>query len=54
MPSWKLTIEYDGTCYRGWQSQNNTDRTVQGVLLRAAREQNQLAHDANRAVAAPR
>jgi len=33
-----LTLEYDGTRYRGWQSQKNTDRTVQGVLLRAAHE----------------
>ena len=33
-----MTLEYDGTRYRGWQSQKNTDRTVQGVLLRAARE----------------
>ena len=38
MPAWKLTLEYDGTRYRGWQIQKNTDRTVQGVLLRAARE----------------
>ncbi|HVE65460.1 MAG TPA: tRNA pseudouridine(38-40) synthase TruA [Thermoanaerobaculia bacterium] len=38
MPAWKLTLEYDGTRYRGWQVQKNTDRTVQGVLLRAARE----------------
>ena len=38
MPTWKLTIEYDGTRYRGWQSQKNTERTVAGVLLRAARE----------------
>ncbi len=38
MPTWKVTLEYDGTRYRGWQSQKNTDRTVQGVLLRAARE----------------
>lgn len=38
MPTWKLTLEYDGTRYRGWQAQKNTDRTVQGVLLRAARE----------------
>jgi tRNA pseudouridine38-40 synthase len=38
VPAWKLTIEYDGTRYRGWQSQKNTDRTVAGVLLRAARE----------------
>ena len=38
MPTWKLTLEYDGTRYRGWQAQTNTDRTVQGVLLRAVRE----------------
>lgn len=38
MPAWKLTLEYDGTRYYGWQSQKNTERTVQGVLLRAARE----------------
>jgi tRNA pseudouridine38-40 synthase len=38
MPTWKLTLEYDGTRYRGWQSQKNTDRTVQGVLIHAARE----------------
>lgn len=38
MPTWKLTVEYEGTRYRGWQVQKNTDRTVQGVLLRAARE----------------
>ena len=38
MPTWKLTLEYDGTRYRGWQSQKNTDRTVQGMLLRAAHE----------------
>ncbi|HTY40732.1 MAG TPA: tRNA pseudouridine(38-40) synthase TruA [Thermoanaerobaculia bacterium] len=38
MPTWKLTVEYDGTRYRGWQSQKNTDRTVQAVLERAARE----------------
>jgi len=38
VPTWKVTLEYDGTRYRGWQSQKNTDRTVQGVLLRAAHE----------------
>jgi tRNA pseudouridine38-40 synthase len=38
VPTWKLTLEYDGTRYRGWQSQKNTERTVAGVLLRAARE----------------
>ena len=38
VPTWKITLEYDGTGYRGWQSQKNTDRTVQGMLLRAAHE----------------
>src|SRR6478672_3241267 len=38
MPTWKLTIEYEGTRYHGWQSQKNADRTVQGVLGRAAVE----------------
>jgi tRNA pseudouridine38-40 synthase len=38
VPTWKVTLEYDGTRYRGWQSQKNTDRTVQGVLTRAAAE----------------
>lgn len=38
MATWKLTLEYDGTRYSGWQMQNNTPRTVQGKLLSAARE----------------
>jgi len=38
VPTWKLTLEYDGTRYSGWQSQKNTDKTVQGALMRAARE----------------
>jgi tRNA pseudouridine38-40 synthase len=38
VPTWKLTLEYDGTRYHGWQTQKNADRTVQGVVLRAARE----------------
>ena len=37
MPTWKLTLEYDGTRYRGWQAQANTERTVQAVLQAAAR-----------------
>lgn len=45
MPTWKLTLEYDGTRYRGWQSQKNTDRTVQAVLIHAA--QNVLGEDAS-------
>jgi tRNA pseudouridine38-40 synthase len=38
VPTWKLTLEYEGTRYRGWQSQKNTDRTIQGALSRAAAE----------------
>lgn len=34
--SYKLTIEYEGTRYSGWQAQTNTARTVQGRLLGAA------------------
>jgi tRNA pseudouridine38-40 synthase len=35
MLKYKLTIEYDGTGYRGWQSQLNA-RSVQGTLKEAA------------------
>ena len=28
----KLTIQYDGTRYDGWQRQGNTDNTLQGRL----------------------
>ena len=34
---YRLTIEYQGTRYHGWQGQENA-RTVQGELVRAARE----------------
>jgi tRNA pseudouridine38-40 synthase len=37
MQTFKLTIEYDGTKYSGWQEQRNA-RTVQGVLKAAAEE----------------
>ena len=37
MPRFKLTIEYAGTRYSGWQIQKNA-RTVQGELERAIRE----------------
>jgi tRNA pseudouridine38-40 synthase len=36
MPRFKLTVEYAGTRYSGWQIQKNA-RTVQGELDRAAR-----------------
>ncbi len=34
MPTYRLTLEYDGTRYRGWQEQKNAS-TVQGELRRA-------------------
>jgi tRNA pseudouridine38-40 synthase len=37
MPRFKLTLEYAGTRYRGWQIQKNA-RTVQGELHRALAE----------------
>jgi tRNA pseudouridine38-40 synthase len=36
MPRFKLTIEYNGTRYSGWQIQTNA-RTVQGELVKAVR-----------------
>jgi tRNA pseudouridine38-40 synthase len=33
MPTWKMTIEYDGERYSGWQQQENA-RTIQGELLK--------------------
>jgi tRNA pseudouridine38-40 synthase len=35
--TWKLTIEYDGSRYSGWQEQKNA-RTLMGELRRAAEE----------------
>jgi tRNA pseudouridine38-40 synthase len=35
MAKFKLTLEYDGSRYAGWQLQKN-ERTVQGELLQAA------------------
>jgi len=35
--TWKLTLEYDGTRYSGWQEQKNA-RTVMGVLREAAED----------------
>lgn len=30
--SYKMTVQYDGTRYNGWQRQGNTENTVQGKL----------------------
>jgi tRNA pseudouridine38-40 synthase len=38
VPTWKVTLEYDGSRYRGWQTQKNTDKTVQAALAHAARD----------------
>lgn len=32
MRTYKLTISYDGTRYQGWQRQQNTALTIQGIL----------------------
>ena len=37
MKTWKVTLEYDGAKYSGWQEQNNA-RTVQGQLRKAAED----------------
>jgi tRNA pseudouridine38-40 synthase len=37
VPRFKLTLEYNGARYSGWQIQKNA-RTVQGEIVRAARE----------------
>jgi tRNA pseudouridine38-40 synthase len=38
MPTYRLTIEYEGTRYSGWQAQGNTARTIQGLIQGAAAE----------------
>lgn len=37
MKTWKLTLEYDGAKYSGWQEQTNA-RTVQGQLRKAVED----------------
>lgn len=32
MPNYKMILQYDGTRYKGWQRQENTDATIQGKL----------------------
>ena len=38
MQNYKLTIQYDGSRYSGWQVQGNTEQTVQGKLQRVLGE----------------
>ncbi len=35
MPAWKMTVEYDGSRYSGWQEQKNAPKTVMGALREA-------------------
>lgn len=37
MPTWKLTLEYEGTRYHGWQEQKNA-RAIYGELRQAAED----------------
>lgn len=39
MPRFKITIQYDGSCFRGWQLQNSA-RTIQGELESALKKLN--------------
>lgn len=38
MRTYKLTIAYDGSRFRGWQRQPDTDLTIQGILERTISE----------------
>lgn len=37
MPTYKITLEYEGTRYSGWQAQKNA-RTVQGTLIQVLKQ----------------
>ena len=51
MPTYRLTLEYDGRDFEGWQVQAGERRTVQGSLEAAL---HQLTREAPRAVGAGR
>lgn len=49
--NYKITLEYDGSRYNGWQRQGNTDNTIQGKLeeiLRKYFEQDIEVHGSGR------
>lgn len=51
MRNFRLTLCYDGTRYRGWQKQGNTDKTIQGkleTLLSRLLDQNVEVHGSGR------
>lgn len=47
MHNYKLTIQYDGTRYSGWQKQGNTDQTIQGKLEAIAAKLTGIPTDVN-------
>ena len=51
MPTYRLTLEYEGTRYSGWQEQKNA-RTVAGELRRAVEEAGAIPEMFNDVVAA--
>lgn len=38
LKNYKITIQYDGTRYKGWQVQNSTDMTIQGKIQNILKE----------------
>jgi tRNA pseudouridine38-40 synthase len=38
LQNYKLTIEYEGTRYNGWQKQGNTENTIQGTIETAIKK----------------
>ena len=44
MPNYKLTIQYEGTRYKGWQEQKHTEATIQGKLQRVLERMTEEYH----------
>ena len=47
MKNYKLTLQYDGTRYSGWQKQGNTDNTIQAKLEAIAARLTHVPTDVN-------